>query len=153
MFESWFVNNGSTDSENVCDFGNWFKIFISFYVAYFTFLLLDPENGAQVELLSSTRYVDGWLRFPRCTCMHYINDWCRIVVSVNSPMQINVWSYMYVFGTSDSKYYRRQSLWDKWRCISHCPTIGGLSFSSIISFASGLTLVLSTDKGKNWIVF
>ena len=29
---------------------------------------------------------------------------------------------MNVFGTSDSKYYIRQSLWGEWCRVSHCPT-------------------------------
>ena len=62
------------------------------------------------------------LRFSRYTSMHYINGWCRIVVAVNSPMRFDARSCMNVFGTSDSKYYRRQSLWDEWRRVSHCPT-------------------------------
>ena len=54
--------------------------------------------------------------------MHYINGWCRIVDAVNSPMRVNAQLCTNVFGTSDSKYYRRQSLWDEWRHVLHCPT-------------------------------
>ena len=53
--------------------------------------------------------------------MHYINGWCRIVVAVSSPMRVDARSCMNVFGTRDSKYYRRQSLWDEWRRVSHFP--------------------------------
>ena len=53
--------------------------------------------------------------------MHYIHGWCRIVVAVNSPMRVDARSCMNVFGTSDSKYYRRQSLWDERRRVLHCP--------------------------------
>ena len=77
---------------------------------------------AHVELPSSTRYVDGWLGFPRYTSMHYLNGWCRIVAAVNSPMRVDAQSCRSVFGTSDSKYYRRQSLWVEWRRVWHCPT-------------------------------
>ena len=85
----------------------------------------------QVDLPSSTRYVDGWLRYSRYTrtSMHYINDWRRTIVAVNSPMRVDARSHMNVFGTSHSKYYRRQSLWDEWRRFSHCPPIGALSCS------------------------
>ena len=77
--------------------------------------------GAQVDLPSSTRYVHGCLRFPRYTSVNYISGWCRIVVAVNSPMRVDVRSCTNVFGTSYSNYYRRQSLWDAWCPVSHCP--------------------------------
>ena len=65
-----------------------------------------PQMGAQVDLPSSTRYVEGSLRFSRCTSMHYIIDWCRVVVAVSSPMWIDARSCMNVFGTRDCKNYR-----------------------------------------------
>ena len=62
--------------------------------------------GAQLNLPSSTCYVEGSLRFSRYTCMQYIIGWCRVVVAVNSPMRVDARSCMNVFGTSDSKHYR-----------------------------------------------
>ena len=40
------------------------------------FLLLDPQNEAQVGLPSSTHYANGWFRFSHYTSMHYIiHNW------------------------------------------------------------------------------
>ena len=77
--------------------------------------------GGQVDLPSSTQYVDDWLRFSRYTSMQYTNGWCRIIVAVNSPLWADALPCMNIFWTSDSKYCRQQSLWDEWCCISHCP--------------------------------
>ena len=57
--------------------------------------------------------------------MHCINGWCRSIVAVNSPMRVDARSYMNVFGTSDSNYHRRQSLWDMGFALP--PPTGGLS--------------------------
>ena len=54
--------------------------------------------------------------------MHYIIGWCRAVVAVNSPMQVDSRSCIDVFGTSDSKHYIWQLLCDEWHRVSHCPT-------------------------------
>ena len=58
---------------------------------------LTPRMEAQVDLPSSTRYVNGWSRFPRCTSVHYINGWCGFVAAVNSPMRVDARSCMNVF--------------------------------------------------------
>ena len=50
------------------------------------------------------------------------DGWCRNIIAVNWPMRVDAQSCMNVFGTSDSKYYRRQSLWDECRRVSLCPT-------------------------------
>ena len=80
--------------------------------------------GDQMDLPSHMRYVEGSLRVSRYrpTSVHYINDWCRIVVAVNSSMRDDARLCLNVFWTSDSKHYRRQSLWDEWHRVSHCPT-------------------------------
>ena len=49
-----FLDNGSADSQKFT-----VKGFISPSVTYYTFLLLDPELGAQVGLQSPMRYADG----------------------------------------------------------------------------------------------
>ena len=79
------------------------------------------KMGTQVDLPSFTRYVDGWLRFSRyiLLCITYT----AIVVAVNSPMRVVARSCMNVFGTSDSKHCRQQSLWYEWRRVSHCPLV------------------------------
>ena len=63
--------------------------------------LLGPENAVQVDLPSST---------------HYINCYFRIIVAFRSKACKNV------FETSDSKHYigQQQSLWDECRRVSHC---------------------------------
>ena len=64
MFGSRFLDNGSSDSRQVYSFWKlWFKGFISSCATYRTFLLLDPENEAQVGPPSSTHYANGWFRF------------------------------------------------------------------------------------------
>ena len=75
------------------------------------------KMGAHVDIPLFTRYVDGWLRFLRytCTSMH-----CKMAGVV--CCRVDARSCMNVFGTSDSKYYLRQSLWDDWRRVSRCPT-------------------------------
>ena len=80
------------------------------------------KMGAHVDLPSIMRYLDGWLRFSRyiLLCITKL-VWCRIAVAVNLPMGVDARSCMNVFGTSDSKFCRRQSLCDEWRCTSHCP--------------------------------
>ena len=88
-----------------------FKGFICSCVAYQIFLLFDLEKWG---------FKCTYRRFSRYTSMHYIYDWCRIVVAVNSPMQGDARQCSNVFGTSDSKYDIRQSLWDEWHNVSHC---------------------------------
>ena len=66
-----------------------------------------PQNGAQVDLLSST---------------HNINGYFRITVVFRSHMQVNALARINVFEASDSKRYVRMSLLDECRRVSHCPT-------------------------------
>ena len=82
---------------------------------------------AQVDLPSSTHYVEGSLRFSRSTSMHYIIDLCRVVVVVNSAMRVDARSCMNVFGTRDSKYYRRRRCGMSDVTFRTAPPIGGLS--------------------------
>ena len=79
-----------------------------------------------MDLPSSTRYVEGSLRFSRYTSMHYIIGWCRVVVAVNSPMRVDARSCMNVFGTSDSKYYGRSRCGMSDVAFRSAPPIGGL---------------------------
>ena len=86
MFASRFLDDNSIDFREV--------------------LLLGPENGAQVDLLSST---------------HDIHDYFRIIVAVKSHIRVDAWAGTNVFGTSDSKHYIRRSLWDECCSVLHCP--------------------------------
>ena len=74
--------------------------------------------GTWVDLPSSTRYVDGWWRFFRILWL--VSYCCR--GQLVHASRCTVMYEMNVFGISDSKYIRRQTLWDEWRCVSHCPT-------------------------------
>ena len=78
---------------------------------------MTPENGAQVDLPSSTHYIDDWLWFSPYTSMHYLNGWCHIVVVVNSHARVNARSCMNVFRTSDSMYYGQRSTVG---CVTSC---------------------------------
>ena len=62
--------------------------------------------------------------------MHYINDWCRIVVAVN---QLDAWSCLNVIGTSDSNYYRRHTRHCEMSDVAFriAPPIGVLVFHAI----------------------
>ena len=86
-----------------------------------------------MDLPSSTRYAEGSVRFPRHISMHYIIGWCRVVVAVNSPIQVDAWSCMNVFGTSDSKYYKRSRCGMSDVAFRTAPPIGGLSCYKFIS--------------------
>ena len=86
--------------------------------------------GAQVDLPSSTHYEEGSLRFSHYTSIHYIIDWRRVVVVVNSPMWVDALSCMNVFGTSESKYYRRCHCWMSDVVFRTAPPVGGLSCSN-----------------------
>ena len=66
-FWSRFLDSLSTDSENVRSFGSRGSRVICSCVGFYTFLLLDPENEAQVDLPSFTRYANGWPHFQRGT--------------------------------------------------------------------------------------
>ena len=85
MFWSRFFDNGSTDSERV-----------SCVTYTYTFLLLDPENGAQVGLPSSTHYANCWRRFSRYTSMHYMNG-CVVLLSRSTrrcqSMHDHAWTF------------------------------------------------------------
>ena len=127
MFGLRFLDNDSTDSENIYSFGN-----CDWRASLPLCNLLDmcgrwPRkwgSSGKVGLPSSKRHADGWLRFS-----HYAYALHKWLVSyccaVNSPMRVNAWSCINVFETSDTKYYRRQSLWDEWLRGSHCPTNWG----------------------------
>ena len=45
----------------------------------FRSMLSSGWSRAQVDQPSSTRYVEGWLRFSRYTSMHCIIGWCHVV--------------------------------------------------------------------------
>ena len=60
--------------------------------------------------------------------MNTVNGWCRIVVAVNSHMRVDVRSCTNVFRTSDSKYYRPQSL----RSVTPCFVVGFLVFFTLV---------------------
>ena len=127
MFGSRFVDD-ENDSEKVHSFrNNDSRASVPLVQPIRHFCSLAQKMGAQVDLPSSARYVEGSLRFSRYTSMHYIIGWCRVVVAVNSPMRVDARSCMSVFGTSDSKCYRRS------RCVmsdvAFCtaPPIGGSS--------------------------
>ena len=88
---------------------------------------LTPKNWGSSEptvVYALCRWPTAIFSLYFCA-LHY--GWCHIVVAVNSSMLVNAQSCMNVFRTSESKYCRRQSLWDEWRRVSHCPPIGGLS--------------------------
>ena len=108
------------------------------------------KMGAHADLPSYTRYVDGWLRFSNYTSMLYINGWCRIVVAVNLPMRVDARSCMNVFGTSDSKYYRWQSLWDEWRRVSHWPINWWAFLLTLRRIVSEKTPSTLANFGSNW---
>ena len=91
MFGSRFFENGSTDSEKVCSFGN--------YESRASFLLLQPVKNAWPV----ANALPGWLIGVILLSMHCINGWCHIAVAVNPPMRVGAWECMNVFGTSDSK--------------------------------------------------
>ena len=72
----------------------------SFPLVYLLDILhLDPENEAQVDLRSSSLIAILSSYFHAL-----INDLCRIVVAVHSPMRVDARSCINIFGTSDSKY-------------------------------------------------
>ena len=59
--------------------------------------------------------------------MHYINGWCRIVVAVNSPMRVDAWSCMNVFGTSDASIIDDSRSGMSGVTFRTAPPIGGFS--------------------------
>ena len=92
-----------------------------------------------MNLPSSTHYVEGSLRFSVYTSVHYIIGWCRFVVTVNSPMRVDARSCMNIFGTSDSKYYRRSRCGMSDITFHTATPIGGLScyrFLLVLEFIS-----------------
>ena len=74
--QRWNINKGSKDQRSA-----WYK----------------HTQPWHLDLPSSTRYVDGSLRF--LSSMHHINGWCRIVVAVFSPMRVDTRSCMNFFRT------------------------------------------------------
>ena len=77
------------------------------FVSSYTFLLIDPESGAQVDLRPST---------------HYINGYFHVIFAFKSHIRVDAWACINVFGTRGSKHYVRQSHWDECRRVSHYPT-------------------------------
>ena len=51
----------------------WFEGFIFCFVMHQTFLLLDPENGAQMDLPLSVRYINSGFRFS-CKILNLASD-------------------------------------------------------------------------------
>ena len=84
-----------------------------------------PQNGGSSG--STLVYVEGSLQFSHYTYMHYVIGWCHVVVAVNSPMLVNAWSCMNVFGTSNNKYYRRGRCGMSDVAFRTAPPIGVLS--------------------------
>ena len=56
--------------------GYWISLWV--LMAFQTFLLLRPENGAQTDLPSPT---------------HYINGYFRIIVAFKSHIRVNAWAW------------------------------------------------------------
>ena len=128
MLGSRFLDNASTDSLRVYSFG--------YCDSRASFSLLQPvrhvcslalKNGAQSDLTSSTRHVDGSLGFPCYTSMHYINDWPRIVVAVNSPCEsmhghVRTFSKQVIASITDDSHFGMSDV-----AFRTVPPIGGLS--------------------------
>ena len=126
MFGWQFLDNGSTNSEEVYCFGICIQGLQFLLCTMLDIFALWPrKTGAKVRFYAFR----GWLVavFSIFSSMHYINGWCRIVFAVNSPMRVDARQCTNVFGTSDCKHYIRQSLWDEWRRewrrVLHCLTI------------------------------
>ena len=112
--------------KKICSFGNcdsrasFPRFLISSLFRHFCFL--TPKNGG-----SSGRTVVYALRswliavFSLYTSMHFINGLCQARVILLSRSIRHCESILNVFGRSDSQYNIRQSLWDEWRRVSHCP--------------------------------
>ena len=87
------------------------------------FSLGPRKMGAHVDLPSSTRYVDGWLRFPWYNFMHYINSWCRIVVVVNSPIACeSTHGHAWTFSVQVIASIKDDCRCGMWRRVLHCST-------------------------------
>ena len=96
IFGSWFLDNGSTDSNRIHSFGNY-------------------DSRASFPLVKRIR------RF--CSLTSKIGlEWTYRHIQVTYVHVSRSRSCMNVFWASFSKYYRRQSLWDEWRRVLHCPT-------------------------------
>ena len=89
MFEWGFIDNGSTDSQKSLLF---WKLLFKWFISS---LVLDifspwPRNWgpSQPTVVYALR---SWLIevFSLYTSLHYINGWCPIVVTINSPMRVD----------------------------------------------------------------
>ena len=45
-----------------------------------------------------------WMYLPSFK-MHYINDWCCIIITCKSHMRVDILAFICIFRTNDSKYY------------------------------------------------
>ena len=140
MFRSRFLVNGATDFRTVNSFGKGGALIVSVvllfcFVSHYTLLFIGPANWTQIDalgpcingLFSYCRRVRVdllWWFWARYKFLHYITLDTRDVRTCTN-----------VTGTNcNSKYYRRQSLWDEKHRASHHPTnpIGVLSCSITI---------------------
>ena len=124
MFGSRFLDNGSSDSEKVCKF---WKLIQGLHFPLRNqpinnFCSLTPKNGDSCgpTVVYALR---RWLIAIFSLYFYALHKWLVSYCCCGQLAHASLCTVMYErFQKSDSKYYRRQSLWDEWRRVSHCPT-------------------------------